>query len=60
MKPSDCEHVWVKGPGVNKICMWCGIPQVRTSAPRPRLKIPPASDSGRIKFRTYSAKDYQK
>lgn len=40
MKPSDCEHVWIKGPGVNKICMWCGIPQVRKSSPVPKLKIP--------------------
>ncbi len=44
---SDCNHVWVEGvvkgqaPVFTEICMWCGIPKVRTSAPRPVMKCPP-------------------
>lgn len=40
---SSCSHEWVKDEkSAIKICMWCGIPQVRTSTPRPIMKIPRA------------------
>lgn len=40
---SDCQHEWIKGrpPACTEICMWCGLPKVRTSAPRPVTKCPP-------------------
>lgn len=61
MKPSDCQHEWVKEKGhVNLICMWCGIPQVRKSTPRPVMKCPPRDNTPLWANRKYSSKDYSK
>jgi hypothetical protein len=59
---SDCQHEWIKGrpPAFTETCLWCGIPKVRTSAPRPVTKCPPRDTSPSWANRKYSSKDYSK
>lgn len=62
MKPSACQHEWVKGEGplFTETCLWCSIPKIRKSTPRPVMKCPPRDTSPNWANRKYSTKDYNK